>query len=844
MARADDSEGRREEIPALVHIDRNLTFGFSMIVLALMLTVTIVGASFYQRIARNNEERLQQTITLILADAINRVSFSGKYHARLLIEQITESQPRIVYLMIADDARHVLAHSDPERNDTALEGEELDIARTVFESGESHLRDLEVEDLHIREVAMPYHSGYDNAVTGVLFVGISTEQFMRAVAKTREQMGLLVAALLLASLCATYLLSKHFAGPVKSMAWQLKGILDYAPLLICITNRSREVLASSAALDTGSSSPPSPGVLSDELDEVLSDGRVLTQEATRQVGGDPVFLLTTSFPIVKRSDGVAEQACAIAMDITERKRAEEALRDSEELLRAIFNATADGVLVVDKEAGAVSHMNRQFVEMWGIPKEILERRDDREYVQAVLDRVEDPQGFRDRIRAIYQTSEESQDEIRLRDGRVFERLSCPLIREGKEVGRVWDFRDITEREEAEAERKRLEAQVLHTQKLESLGVLAGGIAHDFNNMLMAVMGNADCALAETPKNSAIGENLSAIAETAARAADLCRQLLAYSGRGRFVVETLDLSRLVARMTKMLEVTVSKKAELRYEFAQGLPPVEGDATQLNQITMNLITNASEALEGKSGVITIRTGARECGPDCLKESLLDQELPEGRYTYLEVSDTGCGMDTETRAKLFDPFFTTKSMGRGLGLSAVLGIVRAHGGTVSIESVPGQGTTFAVLLPVAASAGASLPELPPEPPVSSGALTGTVLLVDDERSVRAVARGMLERMGLTVLEARDGREAVEVFGEHASEVDCVLLDLTMPHMNGEEAFFELRKIRPDVTVVMSSGYSEHEIGQNLIDAGLAGFMQKPYRRADLMERMRQMLGKSEAS
>jgi PAS domain S-box-containing protein len=409
--------------------------------------------------------------------------------------------------------------------------------------------------------------------------------------------------------------------------------------------------------------------------------------------------------------------------------------------------------------------------------------------------------------------------------------------EGKLLGSVYVARDISERRRAEEERANLAAQMLEVQKLESLGVLAGGIAHDFNNLLMAVLGNADLALAFLSPASPARPNVEEIVRASHRAADLCRQMLAYSGKGQFVVGRYDLSEIVREMAQMLEVSVSKKATLRYSFGAELPPVEADVTQLRQVIMNLITNASEALGNRSGIISISTGINNCDRAYLSESFLDDNLPEGRYVFLEVSDTGAGMDEETRRRIFEPFFTTKFTGRGLGLAVVLGIVRGHHGAIKVYSEPGKGTSFKILLPAMAWAPEDrVPSTLKSAPLPHG---GTVLLVDDDAKVRQVASQMLTLLGFKVLTAAHGREALDVFRGSGSEIDCVILDLTMPEMSGDEVFRELRHLKNDVCVILSSGYNEQDVTQRFVGKGLAGFIQKPYTMANLQETLNRLLG-----
>ncbi len=390
---------------------------------------------------------------------------------------------------------------------------------------------------------------------------------------------------------------------------------------------------------------------------------------------------------------------------------------------------------------------------------------------------------------------------------------------------------------AEEERRKLETKMLEAQKLESLGVLAGGIAHDFNNLLMGIMGNADLALRLLPPASDAIHNVEEIVRASQRAADLCRQMLAYSGKGKFVVGCYDLSEIVREMAQMLEVSVSKKALLYYSFAAELPAVQADATELSQVIMNLITNASESLGDESGVISVSTGVIECDQAYLSESRLDDKLSEGRYVYLEVSDTGCGMDEETQRRIFDPFFTTKFLGRGLGLAAVLGIIHGHHGAIKVHSEPGQGTTFTILLPALAWE----PKEPASRTVwsSPSSCGGTILLVDDDSMVRNVAAQMLDGLGFKCLTAANGQEGLEVFRKYGSGIDCVILDLTMPVMGGEEVFRELRRIRSDLCVILSSGYNEEDVTQRFVGKGLAGFVQKPYNSAKLRITLNRVLG-----
>ncbi len=382
--------------------------------------------------------------------------------------------------------------------------------------------------------------------------------------------------------------------------------------------------------------------------------------------------------------------------------------------------------------------------------------------------------------------------------------------------------EIARREEAERERQQLEAQVLQSQKLESLGLLAGGIAHDFNNILTGVLGYLDLARMELPANSSARELMEEAVKSTHRAADLTKQMLAYSGKGRFFIQPLNLSTVVKESGPLLEISISKKVSLHYNLAPHLPMCEADQTQLGQVLMNLVINASEAMDNQTGAIQITTGSMHCSREYLREAFLDETLPAGNYVYLEVTDTGSGMPEETKAKIFDPFFTTKFTGRGLGLAAVLGIVRGHKGAIKVVSEVGKGTTFRVLFPSTQKANIEVPLVVPTA-VTRG--NGTVLVVDDEAVVRSLATNMLHRMGFRVITANDGLEGVDAFRHNADQILFVLLDLLMPNLDGIETLRELRKIRPDVCILFSSGYDEKVATEQLTENGIAGFIQKPY-------------------
>ena len=536
------------------------------------------------------------------------------------------------------------------------------------------------------------------------------------------------------------------------------------------------------------------------------------------------------------------------LDITERKWAEEALRESENELarfKSALDQTLECVFMFRPEGFRFVYVNEGAMRQVGYSEAEL-------LTMSPLDirPTHTLASFQQMVQGLLAGTPSSlffETVHRHKDGHdIPVEINVQFVQQmDREPRFVAIARDITERKRAEEEKLGLERQIQQAQKLESLGVLAGGIAHDFNNILATILGNADLALERLSPHSPARINIQDIEKASRRAADLAKQMLAYSGKGRFVVEPIDLGEFIEEMAHLLEVSISKKAVLKYNFADNLPPFNGDATQIRQIIVNLIINATEAIGNRSGVIAISTGAMHCdhsyleGIDSSVIVGLEEPLAEDIYVYLEVADTGCGMDAKTLEKIFDPFFTTKFTGRGLGLSATLGIVRGHKGAIKIYSEVGKGTTFKVLFPASESPvhRAALPE--EEGVAGTWHGEGTILIVDDEETICAMGRQMVEYMGFTALTAADGREALEVFREHSAEIVCVLLDLTMPHMDGEETFRELRRMQPNVKVILCSGYNSQTATQNFTGKGLAGFIQKPYRMALLKETLAQLLG-----
>jgi two-component system cell cycle sensor histidine kinase/response regulator CckA len=588
---------------------------------------------------------------------------------------------------------------------------------------------------------------------------------------------------------------------------------------------------------------------------VHADDRALVQEQGRRVlAGEDVppvehrlirkdgalRWVRNTVVLHRDSDGRLLSYDGLVADVTERREAEEALRASQARLQAAVESLPFDFFALDDQQRYIlqnSVCRANWGDVIGKRTEDLGADDCSAATVALLQR--------NNRRAL--AGEVVDAEICLEingERRYFQNIVTPTRDRGRIIGIQGVNIDLTERKRAEDERRRLEAQVQHAQKLESLGVLAGGIAHDFNNLLVGVLGNASLAGMNAPSDSPVSTLLKKVETAARRASELCNQLLAYSGRGTFVIESVNLNQLIEEMVNLTRVSIAKKADLRLNLADRPPTIRGDPTQLRQVVLNLVVNASEAIGDQEGAIILSTGVLEADRVLLASAVHEAGVPEGRYAYVEVQDTGAGMDASTRARLFDPFFTTKKIGRGLGLSAVLGIVRAHRGAISVESAPGKGTTFRVLLPSVMEAETIVPH--PQPAIEDERWSGQgiVLLIDDEPAVLDIGQCILEPLGFTPLTARDGRAGVKVFNAHADEILAVFLDLTMPHLSGEEVLAQIRSRRPDVPVILMSGYSEHGMSGPITRDRIAGFLHKPFDVASFTNALRRALQPPDAA
>jgi len=571
----------------------------------------------------------------------------------------------------------------------------------------------------------------------------------------------------------------------------------------------------------------------DALPEV---GTVTLELETWQSASQPVIIALSI-------TALEDEGCHVvsARELTAQRTSERELGAQREFLRKVID-TVPGFVFVKDSSGRFLLANEALARAYGTTPAGLSGKSDADFN---ANREEIDQFLQD-DREVISTRRPKQilsEKVTHASGEVrwLTTVKVPIVDARGECSSLLGVStDITGLKTAEESQGRLQEQMLQAQKLESLGVLAGGIAHDFNNLLLAILGSAEGALLELSADSPVQGSVQRIRTAAMRAAELTNQLLAYSGKGHFVVETVNVNTLVRDMAELLEVTSGHRAELRFDFTKELPGVTADVAQLRQVVMNLITNAVEATQPGRAVVRLETGLRVLGPDEVTGP--DGPLEAGDYVQLSVCDNGVGMDAATVAKIFEPFFTTKFAGRGLGLAAVLGIVRGHRGAIDVRSRPGRGSTFSILLPASDQA----PRVPSRrlPHLSSAVGDGsrTVLVIDDEELICFTTRQLLELSGFHALTATDGRAALAMLDE--SDVDAVLLDLTMPIMPADKVLAGLHAKRPGVKVVLMSGYDEQEIQTRLGEAEIAAFLQKPFTLEQLNGTLNQVLGLDDAA
>jgi PAS domain S-box-containing protein len=626
-------------------------------------------------------------------------------------------------------------------------------------------------------------------------------------------------------------MTEHLRSELRRSQAYLRGVIDGMPGLVAYVDRSYTYLFVNAGYSKWMGRPVEelegtrivellgPEAMREEepwLERAFAGEQVCFERRLPCV--DMVREVRVQYAPQRGPGGEVEGVISLVMDITEQKH-------SESMFRRIVEMASEGIWMVDPE-GATTFVNPRMQELLGCEEKDFIGRRWYEFIHPD-----------DRERGLKGFAQRKQGDRAPREFRMVRADGSP----------VWlDFTGTTIRDAAGAltgvlamctditERKLAQEQVQQTQKLESLGVLAGGIAHDFNNLLVGILGNASLAADLVEGSSPAQAMLADLTAAAERAAKLTRQLLAYAGRDQRRIGAVSLDTVVSELIPLLHASIPRTVNLQLRLEGGLPLVEGDEGQIQQIVMNLVINAAESIaEGKPGLVSVSTEQRQPSVSEQQRAVIPMAAGDGKYVVLTVADSGCGMDSATQARIFDPFFTTKFAGRGLGLSAVLGIIKAHGGTLILETAPGKGTTFRVFF----RASVRKPTVPVVVEKAPETSTGTILVVDDEATVRNLARRTLEFSGYDVIAVNDGAQAIEAVMRHP-EIEAVLLDLAMPNMTGDQAAPEIRKARPGIRILLSSGYAEQEARERFRDVRLDGFLQKPYTARALVRGLRAAL------
>lgn len=553
-------------------------------------------------------------------------------------------------------------------------------------------------------------------------------------------------------------------------------------------------------------------------------------------GRQGVMQLATSTPkeLLHEHESFYETIARMFAAALEHKRAEEAVRTSEERFRRLAHSSPDIIFIIDQSTTKITFINKD--KPFGYPPEALGT------IDTLLNIIhpDEVEQVRDEWQLLLQPSDaDRKHEFRVQqENGEWEWIESHIITLAKDQqGMPQQFllfmTIITERK-----------QVVAAQKMESLGVLAGGVAHDFNNLLVAMLGQTSLALHKLAQDNSARPHIEKAVTATERAAALTQQLLAYSGRGHFQIGPLNLNELIVENLHLLQVAVPKQVKLQSNLSSHLPFIEADVSQMQQVIMNLILNGAEAIGEAEGVVTMETGTQTIGPGENLNGLYPGEpLATGLYVSLVIRDDGQGMDGKTVARIFEPFFTTKATGRGLGLAAVLGIIRGHQGWINVSSEVGKGSTFKLLFPASTK---TMDDAEKNNPVSTTSLPasvpeGNVLVIDDEEPVREAVADILATQGITVISAANGQEGVALYNEHKSEIELVLLDLSMPGMSGYNTLVALRQIDPTVCVILSSGYDEVEAMRQLKDEKPTGFLHKPYRLDQLLKTVKKHLPSS---
>ena len=808
------------------HHDRKLALSFGAIVLLLMLALFSLASHLFIQLYEKKEDRLSSMLATIFADSIAKVSFSGKYHTRLFVEEIQDRIPALAFISVENKEGKIMAHSRSGENNTYLQGRESTRLRDLSLNHNTIVSaDRICDGQVIKEVVSPYRSTLDNELMGVVRIGIKMDKVHKEQRKTIIRLIILIIILTLIAIGGILLLSRHFGDAHRILATQLRGILAHAPLLITITNQDGRLLDCSKQCDElfgslpdrrtlkqyleGHLSPPDILRLSQANDAIFTTGQAVELELEIELHGHKRIWHVSKFAIAHNDHGRPNLICTFVHDITERKQSEKNATEAKDQWEQTFDAIAD-IITIHTPDMRIVRANQAAGRMFQVAPEALIGR----FCYEVFCEASAPCSGCPELRSRHDQRHHQAIIHHQKLGKSFEVASFPFIDNGRLSGFVHIAKDITKS-------LMLEEQLRQSQKLEAIGTLAGGIAHDFNNILTPILGYAEMALTDIDPGSPLAQELQQICAAAGRAKDLVQQILGFSRRGPQDEKTFHPHVVGKEVLKLLRSSLPSTIEFKTDIDDNCGTILADSTQFHQIIMNLCTNAYHAMEKTGGILGL--GLSRVIIDKDDHKVASSELIPGDYIMLSVSDTGCGMDRRTLERIFEPYFTTKidGKGTGLGLSVVHGIVKSYGGQIGVYSEPGKGTTFRVYLPRTAdqpildevTAGFRLP---------SG--QGRILVVDDEQTITAMLRKILEGLGYQATVTNDSREALSLIEAQPSFFDLLITDMTMPYLTGIELAQKAMALNTELPIILCTGFSELINQEQAYAIGIQAYLSKP--------------------
>lgn len=796
--------------------NRRIAVSFGTVIALLMALVLILWQRSSTELSEQHEREVESSMIDMLSTSVEKASASGKFHVRLLVDEIAK-QERVRYVIVSDEAGRIAAHSDQRLNGNVLDSDAQDLIEEVLASDSPIIRDIVHNNESVHQLASVVNWGFDDHDRRVIFLGLS-----RTISESRQSsamwsIGLLVALLTLFSVVAVFVISNILGREIRTMAEQLDGILKASPLLIRIENAKGELLVKSTAYDRETRDASNEELTG--LQKIIKTSykvAVPDEKNTWTTHNNNSFAFT-SFPLGDTGSSKAAQICSVGLNTTKEKAAEEALRDNEQRLRVTLDSIADAVVTIDAECTirtvnpvALVLCEGTLERVVGMPVHEVFAADSLQPLSS------DSQTIR------FQSTKIVRDTLKQSNGNELriEWLSAPMIdSKGDEDGFVLVFRDVTEK-------LRVENELRQTQKEESIGRLAGGIAHDFNNMLGGVMGAVGLLQLElsSPDKSIdtkeCSEYVDLIMTSTERAAELTGQLLAFSRKGPTQLESVDVHKVIQENIALLQSGIDKRLEIGAELTADSPIVLGERSGIQNAILNLGINARDAIES-SGVITISTKTVDLDTHYCESSRFP--LDAGSYIRISVRDSGKGMSVEQQRKIFEPYYTTKELGKGtgLGLASVYGTIIGHKGAIEVFSKIDEGSVFHLFLPLLGDTRVSKARQSTDAPTGKG----MVLLVEDEKIVRLTTSRMLKSLGYGVVTAKDGQEAIDVLKVQADAIDLVMTDMIMPRLDGEAVFRFVQENSPEIPVVIVSGYTQDHSIEALTRDGLRGFLPKPY-------------------